>query len=128
MNITVKLYSSRSAKRIVSAESLTRRLSWLMTCFVSCIIHTLWESWSFTEWEKGIEGLHRRLHSDYIVRRESPFGHLWSRVHSTKFIKLYGNLKIQQNSLVSLRTIQVSGKRKTSFSVNYTGWNITTAT
>ena len=26
----------------------------------------------------GIEGLHRGLHSDYIVRRESPFGQIFS--------------------------------------------------
>ena len=29
---------------------------------------------------EGIERLNRGLHSDYIVSRESPFGHFWSRL------------------------------------------------
>ena len=53
---------------------ITRRALLVLAHDLPCLRRGAMELYGGGE---GIEGLHRRLHSDSTVARESPFNHLW---------------------------------------------------
>ena len=70
-----------------------------MTCLIYCINHTLWLVMELYEGREGIEGLHRGLHSDYIVSRESTFGHhCFTASISSAYSPTFPSLHLRHNS------------------------------
>ena len=62
---------------LYSDESLAKAI--VLAHYLSCVLYQPHAMGNMVIYggAEGIEGLHRGLHSDDTVIRESPFGHLW---------------------------------------------------